>query len=425
MRRIIIRIAVLGALLGGNAGAQEIPERVEYKKTTPERNQTARKMMLRCLAPAATHKQRLELFDDLLIIGPVMWKDLRDAGFELTSTPAMHSYVPVPDGAGNMTAVDIGGGALRSAKAVSRFVNAFSKNYKHARIPVVRKLTPAEMDTYWTVIPFAIEEPVFIAEMGKANILMDFSGSNEISVLWVENIDQAKQDALVEAALTKQRAEQEKEKQELIKKMTKQFGSRKAGAEALAGKGWARFQADAGDEAAELFENVQVLDPRNPDGPWGLSMTIFMDLAQGRESPEAIITIIALQEQALELAPKNSRIMGDLAYAYSNAAKLTGDEHVDAKKELCTKSVAMFEKAVATDPTFATFYLLWSTPLIQLGRYKEAWEKIEKTRNMGMEIPRGMIEELRRKMPDPYEKPPKKDARHRQVPLPQGASAAG
>jgi hypothetical protein len=67
------------------------------------------------------------------------------------------------------------------------FWNAFMEKIKGSNSTSIRRATKPEIDYYWSIISFDIEEPLYVADIGNQRILFCFLVKNgEPNVFWMD-----------------------------------------------------------------------------------------------------------------------------------------------------------------------------------------------------------------------------------------------
>lgn len=57
--------------------------------------------------------------------------------------------------------------------------------------PVIRKLNEKELNVYWSMIPFDIEEPVYVLEAGSKRFLLDLKKDEKTAgyyAFWIDEL---------------------------------------------------------------------------------------------------------------------------------------------------------------------------------------------------------------------------------------------
>jgi hypothetical protein len=78
------------------------------------------------------------------------------------------------------------GQAFQTTGEVARFWHAFERYYNFDSPRTVRKLNARELEVYWAMIPYDIEEPIFIVESAQHKILLNFV-EPDLQVLWIDD----------------------------------------------------------------------------------------------------------------------------------------------------------------------------------------------------------------------------------------------
>lgn len=158
--------AALLILLGfGLSLAQDVPAGVRYKKTTDEINDKARVLLEKALTkPIAEGDVEATFGKSPIMCGPFVWALVGDGNSFKDSTPVkLIVNGVVKDGRG---IADAGQKRLIWTRLLEKLGTTIK--------PTVRKANADEIGFYWSMIPFDIEEPLFIADYGKEKLLVNF-----------------------------------------------------------------------------------------------------------------------------------------------------------------------------------------------------------------------------------------------------------
>jgi hypothetical protein len=177
MKKILLIIAVLLGSL--SISGQEIPAGVRYKKASQEVNRVAKNLLEKYL-PGQTAINVDELFGKkALMCGPFLWKVIGNPNEFKGGTPVMLMVK------GGMIE---GKGITDSNQKKLLWKHLVERNAWTANTSV-RKASADEISFYWGMIPFDIEEPLFVADYGSERILINFSMDNgKPKVFWVDII---------------------------------------------------------------------------------------------------------------------------------------------------------------------------------------------------------------------------------------------
>lgn len=158
--------ASLLILLGfGFSLGQDVPAGVRYKKAKDEMNAKARALLEKALStPVAELDVDTTFGKAPIMCGPFVWNAVGDASNFADSTPVKL----------------IVNGVVREGRGIKaseqkrliwkRLLETLGSTIK----PAIRKANADEIGFYWAMIPFDIEEPLFIADYGKEKLLVNF-----------------------------------------------------------------------------------------------------------------------------------------------------------------------------------------------------------------------------------------------------------
>ncbi|ARS35034.1 tetratricopeptide repeat protein [Pontibacter actiniarum] len=187
----------------------------------------------------------------------------------------------------------------------------------------------------------------------------------------------------------KQKTETEqKQDEKFLTSCDKNFSTRVEASKFFMERGWEYLNEGQTDTAMYRFNLAWLLNPGNKDTYWAFGLVTS---AKG-QSEEAI----SLYEKALELDPKNSLLLSDVAAAYLAVYK------ENKKKKYLKKAAGYVNTATAADAGNA--YALYNTSLVKFyeKKYGEAWDYLHRSRAINMtQIDYGYIMELVAQMPDP------------------------
>lgn len=157
-------------LLGfGLSLAQDVPAGVKYKKATDEINDKAKALLEKAISkPAAEIDVDTTFGKNAIMCGPFVWELVGDGNNFKDSTPVkLIVNGVVKDGRGIK---DSEQKRLMWKRLVEKLGNTK---------PTVRKANSDEISFYWAMIPFDIQEPLFIADYGKEKLLVNFVVKND------------------------------------------------------------------------------------------------------------------------------------------------------------------------------------------------------------------------------------------------------
>ena len=134
--------------------------------------------------------------------------------------------------------------------------------------------------------------------------------------------------------------------------------------------GWNYFYKGDPDTAIKRFNQAWMLDHNNVDALWGFG--VVMGSRATQEEPLSNINeSIRCLKLAIDLAPKNGKILADLAYSYTFLGSYLKDKG-DQPTEAYNKAEKLFKDASTLEPTYPLIYSNWSVLELERGNYSEA-----------------------------------------------------
>jgi tetratricopeptide (TPR) repeat protein len=182
-----------------------------------------------------------------------------------------------------------------------------------------------------------------------------------------------------------------------IRDSTLRFGSRHAGSQALATKGWAAVRAKQSDLAMQYFNQAWLLDPKNYRVFWGFG-ALMSERGKLDEAIEHLETARAVVDNSVQRVA----LLCDLGTVHSEyAARLPAERELERAQHF-VKANSRFTESLENDPKFAMSWREWAISLYEQGRYSEAWVKVQRARELRAEpFPPEFLKKLSTKMPEP------------------------
>jgi len=151
---------------------QVIPKGVHYKKAPDAVNKLAAAKLQKFFASDPKTLDMSHLGAQALVVGPGMWEyfgphvpdDLKNA---------THAEFHIP----NANGVQVLEGRVLKTEDLQSWVWLALLVSAHKQKPVIRKANADELRYYWAIIPYDIEEPLYVADFGKNKFLFDFDDS--------------------------------------------------------------------------------------------------------------------------------------------------------------------------------------------------------------------------------------------------------
>ena len=172
-------LSMILLLLGHFSYAQQIdiPEGVKYQKASDEINNKALELIKQEIS-----NPTYALFEDVLYCGPQLWD-------RFVLVPKMSVIVKgnikfkVPE---NGLLIEKMGKLIQNQKEFVLVWDQVVHDFKGTDYKI-RKLTSTELQYFWAIIFYDIEEPLFIVENDKYSLIIDFS-QTKLKLLFIEAI---------------------------------------------------------------------------------------------------------------------------------------------------------------------------------------------------------------------------------------------
>jgi len=162
-----------------HAGAQQVSPEVRYKKAAPQVNEAFKRRLLTLHAAKASEKELVNLFGKVVFCGPNLYRilksqipDAAQAGKPFKVMVPIKGHEPQQlEGRFYKTPEDV----VDFGTTVEGLLSAPIK---------LRPPTHSEIEYYWAIISFDIEEPLFVAESSHWALLVN--GSSDGKIFYVE-----------------------------------------------------------------------------------------------------------------------------------------------------------------------------------------------------------------------------------------------
>ncbi len=164
------------------AYGQEVPNGGRYKKAADDINNAAKATLETALA---SDSLPINLFGDVTVVGPTLWKSLKSsAGQLLLKTAPVILIVLGPP------SFSAEGKRIRTDDERNAFWTSFRSKYPNLKDGKVRKGNAQEISYYWATIPFDIEEPFWVIESGSDRFVAHFRVTNgQARLFWIDRVD--------------------------------------------------------------------------------------------------------------------------------------------------------------------------------------------------------------------------------------------
>ena len=184
MRLISLIFLLLSSFTFLKAQQIEIPKGVNYKYTSDENNDKAKTLLTKQLT-----NPDYSFNSGMLIIGPRLWLRYKEIPVIRDIKAGNTTFqVPVLNKKGKPKETQALKGKLIQTFEDFKIVwSQVVSDYKGANI-TFRKLTPAELNYYWSIISFDIDEPLLIVEGGKYKLLVNLL-PKDLKIMWLDEVE--------------------------------------------------------------------------------------------------------------------------------------------------------------------------------------------------------------------------------------------
>jgi len=161
------------------AGGPPISEEINYIPRGEEANVIATRLIKK-----AFNGHISVLFNKPLIIGPGLWKQIKDEDAIKTSG-IIQTDISV-ESSSKRKVYTLHGGLAKTKVDIFAFRKFITPLFKADYS--IRKLNAKEMKIYWSLIPYDIQEPVFVLESSNRKLLLDFDIDESMHVFYIDDI---------------------------------------------------------------------------------------------------------------------------------------------------------------------------------------------------------------------------------------------
>jgi len=157
-------------------------------------------------------------------------------------------------------------------------------------------------------------------------------------------------------------------------------------------RGWKAYYEGDSDKAIRRFNQAWMFDRENPQAYWGFGLVMQRRAEKGdtKDNLREAIELIAI---ARDKAPKDGRILGDLAFAHS----ILGNHLLREGKEdniHLTRASNYFQKAYNLTPDYPPIIAHWAMHLFWIGDLKNAEDKVAEAQASGYRFEPRFLEDL-------------------------------
>lgn len=162
----------------------DVPAGVNYKAADPALNDKVKADLLAALAGGADSTEKF--FGKACICAPGYWKTLKGrSDVKFTATIPSKFNIPLKD-----HTLTLSGVAVKESSDFKLLATQFAKDAGTA--PTIRKIAKNELSMLWSIVPFDLQEPVFIVETKDSRFVLLLSLDNETKqyqISWLDDLN--------------------------------------------------------------------------------------------------------------------------------------------------------------------------------------------------------------------------------------------
>jgi len=172
MKKIIFLIISFTFITNTIKGQElKTPKGIIYHKTSTEINEKVKQVLVHAINNSGKNLE----YDKTFICGPNLWE-------HLIQNKVNHKISGINI---NFNIPDKGGYKIMHGRAIQKIIDFYTiwnfiiKTPKNNNY-IIRKPNKNELTYYWSVIPYEIEEPIYIIEVNKLKIIIDFNSDSKL-----------------------------------------------------------------------------------------------------------------------------------------------------------------------------------------------------------------------------------------------------
>jgi hypothetical protein len=166
----------------------ELPPGASYKTAPPAVNLAAKQKLERAMRLTQGKRDLEAILRGTVVCGPFLWEQIR-------STPGIEkvglaSTIAIPGSSGNGPKIiqTLEGRTFRSTAEVSALQRALHATFTFDTEFTVRKARSQELALFWAMVPFDLQEPLFVVESKHHRLIAAFN-SDDGSLMWLDDLE--------------------------------------------------------------------------------------------------------------------------------------------------------------------------------------------------------------------------------------------
>ena len=192
MRLVGRLVCVLFCLLSGTCcfaqRSIEVPPGVRYKAASTEVNERAKKTLVEFFGAPMKSEIPDDAFAQMAICGPLLWSRLRGLPeMQALTKGRVMVNMPIYERGKAVRQQQMEGKLFQDKAEIREFWKALCKAVRRDENFTIRRPSKLELEIYWAMIPYDIEEPIFVVESERHSFLIDFAGGKDC-MFWIDDL---------------------------------------------------------------------------------------------------------------------------------------------------------------------------------------------------------------------------------------------
>lgn len=155
----------------------DVPKGINYIRTSKTQNEEAKVLIDRSIKTS----EFSEIFESTVMIGPNLWSHYLSSKYFSKREIGIDLNFKIPNGNNIVTRK---GRVIKDGNDLAPLWNLLCDDLKESKIRIPSK---SELEYYWSIIAYDIEEPIWVAENSKIKILFNLDPTNN-KVLFIESL---------------------------------------------------------------------------------------------------------------------------------------------------------------------------------------------------------------------------------------------
>jgi hypothetical protein len=187
-RSFLVTVCILGSAVCATEGAVEVPPGVRYKAASTEVNARAKKRLAEFFSTPMKPQIPEDAFAQMAICGPLLWSKIKGLPeMKALTKGRVVVHMPIFEGGKIVRQQQMEGKLFQVKPEIREFWKALCKSVRRDEKFTIRRPTKLELQIYWAMIPYDIEEPIFVVESDRHSFLIDFNGGRD-EMFWIDDL---------------------------------------------------------------------------------------------------------------------------------------------------------------------------------------------------------------------------------------------